>query len=144
MARIKKDGTKVINSRAKGADYERKIAKLLTSRGFKARRGNQFNGMWDADVETEYFPYHIEAKKVQVLNIFKAYEQSDRDSKATSKKTPIVIHAKNNTKTMVTIELHDFLNLVQWAMGKTDSMNTLDLEEFRKLYLAVEEEEDLL
>ena len=134
MPRIKKDGTKVINSREKGASFERKIAKLLTSRGFKARRGNQFNGMWDADVETEYFPYHVEAKKVQVLNIFKAYAQSERDSKATSKKTPIVVHAKNNTKIMVTIELHDFLNLVQWAMGKTDSLNSLELEAFRELY----------
>ena len=144
MARFKKDGTKVINSRAKGADFERKIAKLLTSRGFKARRGNQFNGMWDADVETEYFPYHVEAKKVQVLNIFKAYAQSERDSKATSNKTPIVIHAKNNTKIMVTVELHDFLNLVQWAMGKTDSMNSLELDAFRELYLSVENDEDLL
>ena len=144
MARIKKDGTKVINSRAKGADFERQIAKLLTSRGFKARRGNQFNGMWDADVETEYFPYHIECKKVQSLNIFKAYEQSDRDSKNTSKKTPIVIHAKNRTKIMATMELHDFLNLVQWAMGKTDSLNSLELGEFRNLYLSVESDEDLL
>jgi len=145
MARIKQDGTKVINSRAKGADFERRIANLLTSRGFKARRGNQFNGMWDADVETDYFPYHIECKKVQVLNIFKAYEQSERDSNNTSKKTPIVIHAKNNTKIMATMELHDFLNLVQWALGKTDSLNSLELDKFRDKYLIEStQDEDLL
>jgi len=126
--RYTKDGKRIINSRAKGADFEREIAKLLSSRGFKARRGNQFNGMWDADVECDSFPYHIECKKVQNLNIFKAYAQSEKDSKGA--KPPIVIHSKNRTKTMVTIEIHDFLNLVQWGVGHLDSMNTLELEEY--------------
>jgi len=129
-ARFTKDGKKIINSRAKGADFERQIAKILTGRGLQARRGNQFNGMWDADVEVEEFPYHIECKKVESLNIFKAYAQSYEDCKG---KVPIVVHAKNRTKIMVTLEVHDFLNLYQWAIARLDPLNTLDLEEYRKL-----------
>lgn len=123
-----------INSRAKGATFERQIARILKERGFEARRGVQFNGMYDADVESSSFPFHIECKKVQALNLFDAYAQSTRDCEAQGKKeVPMVIHAKNRTKIMATMELHDFLSLVQLAMGNKDNLNEMCLDKYIEL-----------
>ena len=122
-----------INSRDKGARFERKIANILKARGFEARRGNQFNGAFDADVESPVFPYHVECKHVQALNLYAAYEQSLRDAKL-RKKLPMVIHTKNNRPTLATITLMDFLDLVQWALGRTDDLNSLDLGKFRNMF----------
>ena len=125
MPRFRKDGSKVINSRAKGAEFERKVANLLKGRGFIARRGVQFNGKWTADVETENFPYHIECKNVQSLNLFDALAQSEKD--CPKGKIPIVVHTKVRKKILVSLEFHDFINLLQWGIGILDSLNGLEL-----------------
>mgnify|MGYP007029125919 FL=1 len=58
-----------INSRSKGARYERELSKYLSENGFPARRGQQFAGGSDSpDVVSDEFPFHIEAKHVPALN----------------------------------------------------------------------------
>ena len=49
-----------INSRAKGARYERELARYFEENGFPARRGQQFAGGSDSpDVVCDEFPFHI-------------------------------------------------------------------------------------
>lgn len=102
-----------INSRAKGAAAEREIANILKSRGFNARRGQQFCGA-NGDADVVGLPgFHIEVKRVEALNVDKAMDQAKRD--ASKDEVPIVVHRKNNRKWKVTISFDDFLDMLEDA-----------------------------
>tara|TARA_Y100001937_G_scaffold39128_1_gene55616 strand:- start:358 stop:690 length:333 start_codon:yes stop_codon:yes gene_type:complete len=99
-----------INSRAKGARYERELARYLEENGFPSRRGQQFAGGSDSpDVVSEEFPFHIEAKFVEALNLYSAMTQSIRDA---GDKPPCVIHRKKNSESMFTCRLSDLVALL--------------------------------
>ena len=51
---------------------------------------------------------HIEAKAVEKLNLYDAYEQSMRDSR--EGEVPVVIHKKNRKTILITMSLSDFLD----------------------------------
>lgn len=100
-----------VNSRAKGAAFERKIASILRERGYDARRGQQFSAA-NGDPDVVGLPgIHIEAKAVEHLNLYNAYEQSVRDAR--EGETPIVIHKKNRKPILVTMSLDDWLALYE-------------------------------
>jgi hypothetical protein len=101
-----------INSQKKGARYEREIAEILRGYGYEAKRGCQHAGGFDSpDVACEKFPCHIEAKFVQRLNIWDAFEQSAND--APPNKPASVIHRKNHKNfSLITLRLSDFLELI--------------------------------
>ena len=115
-----------MNSRDKGARGERELARYLTDKGFKARRGQQYCGAnGDADVEG-LEGIHIECKRVEKLNIEKALEQSCNDAYADSLKqgkkvVPTVWHRANGTKWKVTLLADDFIDLYKkgGAIGGT-------------------------
>ncbi len=98
-----------INSRQKGATFERTLAKILREHGYTdARRGQQYAGAnGDADV-VGIQGIHIEAKAVENLNLYKAYEQSCRDAR--EGEVPVVIHKKNRKPILVTLALEDWLD----------------------------------
>lgn len=96
-----------VDSRRKGAEGERELARFLREHGFEARRGQQFSGLLgDADV-LGLPGIHIECKRVEKLNIDTALEQSVRDARPGE--TPVVIHRKNRQSWRVTMYLEDFL-----------------------------------
>lgn len=99
-----------INSRDKGARAERQLAKELRKYGYEdARRGQQFSGAnGDPDV-TGLDKIHIECKHVERLNIHDAMEQSKRDAR--ENEIPVVMHKKNRTNWLVTMELIDWIQL---------------------------------
>ena len=72
-----------MNSRTKGAVGEREWRDQLRNEGFTARRGQQFAGGPDSpDVICEELSnLHMEVKRVQNLNLDKACEQAERDSR---------------------------------------------------------------
>lgn len=98
-----------VNSRRKGAEFERKLANLLKEYGYSARRGQQFCGAnGDADVVgLEHI--HIEAKAVEKLNIYDAVEQSKNDAR--EDEIPVVIHKKNRKNILVTMEFDEFMKM---------------------------------
>ena len=113
-----------INSRAKGARYERELAHYLEENGFPARRGQQFAGGSDSpDVISEEFPFHIEAKRTERLMIYDAMTQSIRDA---GDKPPCVIHRKNNSESMFTCRLSDLVELLNERSWNEDSGNSKD------------------
>lgn len=106
----------MVNSKAKGSQGEREIAKILRDHGFDARRGVQYCG-YNGDADVIGLPgYHLEVKRVEKLNIDKAYEQSERDAKP--HEVPLVVYRKNRTKWKVVIDLEDFLKLITQKEGK--------------------------
>lgn len=100
-----------MNSRQKGARGERELAELLRSYGYEARRGQQYSGAnGDADV-TGVDGFHIECKRVEQLNIYKAMEQSERDAR--EGEIPIVCHRKDRKGWLVTIRFDDFMGVIK-------------------------------
>lgn len=99
-----------VNSRRKGADFERKLAGLLREYGYSdSRRGQQYSGI-NGDADVVGLPYiHIEAKAVEKLNLYDAMEQSKRDARPDE--IPVVIHKKNRRNILVTLELEEFMKM---------------------------------
>lgn len=100
-----------INSREKGARFERRLAGILRDYGYDSRRGQQYCGA-NGDADVIGLPgIHIEAKAVERLNIYDAMSQSKHDAK--SGEIPVVMHKKNHCNILVTLELEDFMRIYQ-------------------------------
>lgn len=102
-----------INSRAKGARGEREWRDELRAQGYlKARRGQQFAGGGDSPdvVCPELEHIHFEVKRTESLNVYKAYEQAERDG---TSKTPVVAHKRNNRPWLVVMSAEDFFKLIR-------------------------------
>ena len=56
----------------------------------------------------EKFPYSIECKNVEKLNVWDAYRQSEENSKNYE---PVVVMKKNNHKTLVVIDAEHFVKI---------------------------------
>lgn len=98
-----------MNSKRKGCQGERELAAVLREYGYDCRRGQQFSGGADSPDVTGLPGIHIECKRVENLNIHKAYEQAVRDSEGRA--VPAVFHRRNREPWMVTIGLDDFMEM---------------------------------
>ena len=108
--------TSLVNSRAKGARFERALAACLREYGYSTRRGQQYSGA-NGDADVVGLPgIHIEAKHNEHLNIFDAMDQSVRDARESE--LPVVMHKKNNTDILVTMKLDDWIQIYrEWEAG---------------------------
>lgn len=98
-----------MNSRNKGAKFERELAKALRGYGYDCRRGQQYCGA-NGDADVVGLPgIHIEAKHVERLNIYDAMAQAVRDCQ--EGELPAVFHRKNYCETLVTMRLKDWIEL---------------------------------
>lgn len=106
-----------INSRNKGKEGERELARLLREYGYNARRGQQYCGA-SGDADVVGLPgIHIECKRVERLNIEEAMRQAARDRRAGQ--YPTVFHRKNNKSWLVTMQLDDWIELYrEWEAGQ--------------------------
>ena len=106
----------MVNSRSKGAAYERHVAGLFRTYNYKARRGQQFSGI-NGDADVVGVPYiHIECKAVERLNLYDAMAQAKRDAR--QGELPVVIHKKNYCDDLVTMEFADWIKLyTEWEAG---------------------------
>lgn len=120
------------NSRRKGAEGEREIAKILRGYGYDARRGQQYSGA-NGDADVVGLPgVHIEVKRVEALNIDKAMEQSKRDARG---EIPAVFHRKNGKEWKATVRLEDFIKMYKQAKAFEKIMDEQDdYIEFRGEY----------
>ena len=107
------------NSREKGKRFERLVAGLFRSIGYKARRGQQYCGA-NGDADVIGVPgIHIECKAVEKLNLYDAMSQAKADAR--EGELPVVIHKKNNCKVLVTMEFEDWAALYrEWESGRNE------------------------
>ena len=109
---------KKINSKQKGKRFELQVANYLKSRGYEARRSQQFCGYAEGDPDVISSVMlgskkpSLECKAVESLNIHKAMEQASRDCEPTGD-TPVVIHKKNGKGILVTMKLDDFFDVME-------------------------------
>lgn len=108
-----------VNSKRKGADGERELAKRLNEYGFNTRRSVQYNGKADdGKADLVNLPgIHIECKRVEKLNISTAMCQAVNDAKGDM---PTVFHRKNRDSWMVTMKLKDWIELYKAYQAHTD------------------------
>ena len=101
-----------INSRAKGARFERTLASLLREYGYDCRRGQQYCGA-NGDADVVGLPgIHIEAKACEQMRLYEWISQAKRDAENGGQgNLPAVFHKKNNAEILVTMTLEDWMNL---------------------------------
>lgn len=102
-----------INSKQKGARYERHIASKLRDLGYEARRSVQYCGNSGDAADVVGLPYvHIECKHCEHTKIYDWMAQAIHDS-AKSGNLPAVFHTKNYCADLVTMRLEDWMVLYQ-------------------------------
>ena len=98
-----------MNSKRKGSRGENELANILKEYGYDAKRMQQFAGGVDSPDVSGLPGIHIECKRVENLNIHKAYAQAERD--ADGQAIPAVFHRRNREPWMVTLSLNDFMEI---------------------------------
>ena len=114
-----------VNSKQKGARFERHLASRLREYGYEARRTAQYCGNTGDASDVVGLPgLHIEAKHQETMRLYEWISQAKRDSEGTGR-LPAVFHKKNNAEILVTMRLDDFMNIyVEWEAGHNLSEKT--------------------
>lgn len=107
-----------VNSKQKGARFERQLASKFREYGYEARRTAQYCGNTGDASDVVGLPgLHIEAKHQERMSLYDWMAQAKRDSEGTGN-LPAVFHKKNHAAILVTMELDDFMNLYrEWEAG---------------------------
>lgn len=107
-----------VNSKQKGARFERSLASKFREYGYEARRTAQYCGNTGDASDVVGLPgLHIEAKHQEQMRLYDWVDQAKRDAKGTGR-LPAVFHKKNNAEILVTMTLGDWFNLYrEWEAG---------------------------
>lgn len=99
--------------RQKGKRGEREAAaELAVVFNCEARRGVQYQGGPDSpDVVLQGVNVHVECKRTETLNVYKALEQASED--AGEDKTPIVWHRRNGKRSVAIVHVDDLVTLAR-------------------------------
>ena len=98
-----------VNSKQKGARFERLLASKFREYGYEARRGQQYCGA-NGDADVVGLPYiHVEAKHIERMSLYEWMEQAKRDARPGEH--PVVFHKKNNADILVTMTFDDFMEI---------------------------------
>ncbi len=103
--------TKKINSKAKGARFERTLASRFREYGYDCRRTAQYCGNTGEAADVIGLPgIHVEAKHAETMRLYEWMAQAKRDSSGTDR-LPAVFHKKNNAEILVTLEFDAFMQI---------------------------------
>lgn len=107
-----------VNSKQKGARFERTLASKFREYGYDARRTAQYCGNTGDASDVVGLPgIHIEAKHQEQMRLYDWMAQAKRDASGTDN-LPTVFHKKNNAEILVTMTLEDWFNLYrEWEAG---------------------------
>ena len=112
-----------INSKQKGARFERSLASKFKEYGYESRRTAQYCGNTGDASDVVGLPgIHIEAKHQETMRLYDWMDQAKRDSKGTGN-MPVVFHKKNNAEILVTMQFDSFMDLYkEWHGNDEKSM----------------------
>ena len=99
--------------RDKGRRFELKLASVFREYGYQARRTAQYCGKTGDASDVIGLPgIHIEAKAQEKMRLYEWMQQAIDDAKASGKECfPAVFHKKNNADILVTMRLHDWMQI---------------------------------
>lgn len=75
--------------------------------------GSQGADVWLSAEAQRKFPFAIECKNVEKLNVHKAFDQAKAHALKTQDLKPILIHSKNRGETLATMRLDDLLLILK-------------------------------
>lgn len=111
-----------INSKQKGARFERKLASLFRDYGYEdSRRTAQYCGNTGDASDVIGLPgIHCEAKHQERMQLYDWMDQAKRDAEAGGEnKKPVVFHKKNNAEILVTMRFDDFMEIYrEWQIAQ--------------------------
>ena len=107
-----------VNSKQKGARFERTLASRFRDYGYNARRTAQYCGNTGDASDVVGLPgIHIEAKHQERMQLYEWVAQAKRDA-AGKGDLPAVFHKKNNAEILVTMEFDAWMQLYsEWEAG---------------------------
>ena len=107
-----------VNSKQKGARFERTLAGRLREYGYDTRRTAQYCGKSGDASDVVGLPgLHIEAKHQERMSLYEWMAQAKRDSNGTGR-LPAVFHKKNNHEILCSMPLYVFMELYrEWEAG---------------------------
>ena len=101
----------MINSRDKGAVYERELARLFREHGYDARRGQQYSGA-NGDADVVGLPHiHVEAKRRKNGSVTIYDWLTQAVCNAREGELPAVFHRCNRRSTIVVMRVEDWFKL---------------------------------
>ena len=109
-----------VNSKQKGARFERQLASLFREYGYTdSRRTAQYCGNTGDASDVVGLPgIHVEAKHQERMQLYEWMDQAKRDSQGTGN-LPAVFHKKNNHGILVTLCFEDFMTIYrEYEAGK--------------------------
>lgn len=111
-----KKGIKPATCRAKGKSNEKAIAELLAKRFdldvedfFSCRSGQKERDIQLSKEAKRVFPFHVEAKHVNSLNIWDALNQAETEA---SGLTPVVVFKRDRSERYIVLNFETFLEWV--------------------------------
>lgn len=105
-----------VNSKQKGARFERLLASKLREYGYDTRRTAQYCGNTGDAADVVGLPnIHIEAKHQERMQLYDWMAQAKRDAK--DGLIPAVFHKRNNANILVTMEFEDWMKLYKGGVG---------------------------
>lgn len=109
----------MVNSKQKGARFERLLASKLREYGYDTRRTAQYCGNTGDAADVVGLPHiHIEAKHQERMQLYDWMAQAKRDAKGDM--IPAVFHKRNNSNILVTLEMDDFMQIYrEWEAGRS-------------------------
>ena len=107
-----------INSKQKGARFERKLAAKLRDEGYECRRTQQYCGSTGDASDVIGLPgIHIEAKNQERMHLYDWMAQAIHDAK--DGLLPTVFHKKNNAEILVTMRFNNWIKIYrEWECGR--------------------------
>lgn len=120
-----------VNSKQKGARFERQLASKFREYGYESRRTAQYCGNTGDASDVVGLPgIHVEAKHQERMQLYDWIDQAKRDAKAGGQgRLPAVFHKKNNAEILVTMTFDDWMTIYrefEAGMPKGDMSNAED------------------
>ena len=111
----------MVNSKRKGAAFERTLAGKFREYGYQARRTAQYCGNTGDASDVVGLPFiHIEAKHQEQMRLYEWMAQAVRDA-SKSGNIPAVFHKKNHADILVTMRLSDWMELYkEFELNRSD------------------------
>lgn len=103
-----------VNSKQKGARFERLLASKFREYGYsESRRTAQYCGNTGDASDVVGLPHiHVEAKHQEQMRLYDWMDQAKRDAEAGGEgRLPAVFHKKNNREILVTMTLDDWMTI---------------------------------
>lgn len=109
----------MINSKQKGARFERTLARIFREQGYDARRTQQYCGATEDASDVIGLPYiHVEAKHYKKTAF--SYDWMDQAKHDAKDNIPAVFHKIDNHEILVTMTLDDWFKIYrEYEMGRS-------------------------